>query len=118
MKFKIYDNVFVKIIKPAKATTIFIIICLLITASAIWAINRASDNMRSEMQDLKMEILREQDKSEYYKIDTSVNSIDFIMRVAKQELGYVEKDAVLYTVVSQEEYDKLMEQIESTDGLD
>ena len=118
MQFKIYDNVFIRIVKPLKSTTIFIVICLLIAASAIFAINRASDKMHSDIQELRMEILKEQKKSEYYKIDESVNSLAFITRVAMHELGYVDGDAIFYTVVTQEEYDRLMEQNESTDGLD
>lgn len=50
--------------------------------------------------ELRYEIVKETAKSEYYKVDEKyINSVDFIGRIARQELGMVGKDDILFQVI-------------------
>ena len=50
--------------------------------------------------ELRYEIVKETAKSEYFKVDEKYTySVDFIEKIARQDLGMVGKDDILFQVI-------------------
>lgn len=105
-KIHIYDDFYIRLQKPTKFIVIFVTVCLSICAFSIISLHFVKKEYMRKSDELRYEIVKETAKSEYYKVDEKyINSVDFIDRIARQELGMVGKDDILFQVIDKAQMD-------------
>lgn len=99
-KIQVYEDIYVRIQRPTKFIAIFIPACLLISAASLWGLHVVTETYKERTDALRYEILAEMEKSEYYNIEEEkIHSVDFIEKIAREELGYVGKDDIIFKVI-------------------